>query len=163
MGRGLDIFPCPGQIQIWKFLGGQSSFHVQAKSEIKIFWWGWGVGHLSMSRLSLKFKIIGEGGEGGWSSFHVQAKSKFEIFWGSVIFPRPRPNLKFEIFSEGGGWGLTKQKSKKCWKWTYTILVVGGGGWVNKTKVQKCWKWTCTILVGRGVNETKSKSARKWT
>ena len=127
-GWGLVILPCPGQIWNLKFLvmgggsvilsmsrpklgvlkfkifgGGRSSFHVQVPIwNLKIFG-GLGPGHLTMSRQiwNLKFLVVG----------------------GSVIFPCPgqiwnlkflarmrvghlsmsRPNLKFKIFSEGGG------------------------------------------------------------
>ena len=54
-------------------LGGRASYHVQVKSEIKIFSEGGG-SHLSMSRPNLKFKTFGEVGD--QSSFHVQAKSE---------------------------------------------------------------------------------------
>ena len=95
-GRGLVIFPCPGQIWNLKFsvrVGGQSSFHVQTKAEISIF----------QQRLD------------GWSSYHTQAKSEiwnFSIGEGSVTFLMSRNNLKFKIF--GGRIGhlsMSRQKS----------------------------------------------------
>ena len=107
VGGGLVIFPCPGQIGNLKFsvkvggvshlsmsrpnlkfkifseVEGQSSFHVQAKSEIENFHWGWG------SFISL-----------------CQAKSDIENFWwgwGIGHNSLSRPNLKFKIFIQGGG------------------------------------------------------------
>ena len=53
---------------------GQSSLHIQGKSDIKIFIEGWGLVILPCSGQIWKFKILSGGG--GQSSLHMQAKSE---------------------------------------------------------------------------------------
>ena len=100
----LTMFRSNLKLKFLVMVGGQSSFLVQAKSEIYIVWWGtglvifpcpgqiWnlkclvrlGISHLSMSRSNLKFKhFLWEFGVG-----HISIS---------------RSNLKYKTFSEGGG------------------------------------------------------------
>ena len=140
---GSVIFSCPGQIWSLKNIqwglgsrsnlkfknsvrvGGLAIYHVQAKSEIYIVWWGRGpvifsypgkiwnlkclvrLGGQSSFHVQTKAEIsIFQQRLDGWSSYHTHAKSQIKIFGeggGSVIFSCPGLIWSLKIFSEGWG------------------------------------------------------------
>ena len=102
------IFPYPGQIWNLKIslrVGRVGHLSMSRHNlKFKIFSDGWGVRHLTMSRPNMKFKIFDSEGWWGWSSFHIPGQKwnwKF-IFGGLVIFPCPGPIWNLKCFSEVG-------------------------------------------------------------
>ena len=93
MVGGLFIFPCPGQIWNLKFLvsvGGSVIFSCpgqNSRPNLKFKIYGGRVGHLSMSRLNPKFKIL------------VRMGGQSSCLWSLEMF-MSRPNLKFKNFRE---------------------------------------------------------------
>ena len=78
-------------------MGGESSFHDQAKSKFKIFSECRGRGSMSRPNLkfdrpNLNFKILGESGGGVSHLSMTRPNLKFD-----------RPNLNFKFFGESGG------------------------------------------------------------
>ena len=83
-------------------MGGRSSNHVQTQSEIENFINGWRVGHITMPRPNLKFKIFGEGGGPVILPCPGQI-CNWKFMVGVDHLSMSRPNLKFKLFGEVGG------------------------------------------------------------